>query len=250
MKLQWFKFYPSEWMMGKIQRMTANHQAAFIRLCCMYWKDEGEMPVEDAKIECNGISEVDIYSDLLRARIISERADMVSIKFLDEQLHEIDATTEKKRRAGRKGGIAKASNSKAGAKHNVAGAKQVLEKDVAETSREEKTREEKNRKEKRKVEKKTVLLPWSEEVFEEHWNLWKEYKKDEHKFTYKSAISEQGALKQLTNVSNGSMDTAIKIIHQSISNGYKGLFTLAKQESNSNSQAGFGTSHLDNFVNQ
>ena len=250
MKLQWFKFYPSEWMMGKIQRMTANHQAAFIRLCCMYWKDEGEMPVEDAKIECNGISEVDIYSDLLRARIISETAGMVSIKFLDEQLYEIEATTEKKRIAGRKGGIAKASKSKASAKQNVASAKQVPQNDVAESTREDKIREEKKRQEKKRTEKKKVLLPWSEEEFTEHWNLWKEYKKDEHKFTYKSAISEQGALKQLTNISNGSMETAIKIIHQSISNGYKGLFTLAKQESNSNSQAGFGTSHLHDFVNE
>jgi len=216
----------------------------------MYWKDEGEMLIEDARIECNGILDRDIYSDLIRARIVSETGETISINFLDEQLNEIDDTREKKRIAGRKGGQAKASKRQASDKQNVAGVKQVLENDVAESTREEKSREEKKRVEKKREEKKTVLLPWSEDVFKEHWEIWKDYKKEEHKFTYKSAISEQGALKQLTNVSNGRMETAIKIIHQSISNGYKGLFAIAKQDGNGNNPNGFGTSELDDFVNQ
>ncbi|NRA78916.1 MAG: hypothetical protein HRU18_11960 [Pseudoalteromonas sp.] len=70
-----------------------------------------------------------------------------------------------------------------------------------------------------------VLLPWSGE-FENFWNSWKEYKSKEHKFSYKSELSEQSALKKLTELSGGDMQTAIKIIERSIANGWKGFFKL------------------------
>lgn len=71
----------------------------------------------------------------------------------------------------------------------------------------------------------SLILPWSGE-FENFWNSWKEYKSKEHKFSYKSEISEQSALKKLTDLSGGDMQTAIKIIERSIANGWKGFFKL------------------------
>ena len=50
-KLTWFKFTPSDYMMGKIQRCPEVTQARFIRLCCLYWNKQCELTYEDAEIE-------------------------------------------------------------------------------------------------------------------------------------------------------------------------------------------------------
>jgi len=72
-----------------------------------------------------------------------------------------------------------------------------------------------------------VELPWEDPRFTEAWKLWKEFKKQQFSFTYKP-IGEQGALKDLADLSCNNMDMAIQIIHQSIKKGWKGLFGLQK----------------------
>lgn len=58
------------------------------------------------------------------------------------------------------------------------------------------------------------------------WDLWKQYKKEEFKFSYKSSLTEQTAIDHLFEISNGKEDVAIAIVKQSIGNGWKGLFEL------------------------
>jgi hypothetical protein len=84
-----------------------------------------------------------------------------------------------------------------------------------------------------------VDLPWNDKVFIEAWKLWKDYKKQQFRFTYKE-IGEQAALKDLADLSKGDMNTAIQIIHQSIKKSWKGFFALKQnnkevEESNLNS---------------
>lgn len=67
--------------------------------------------------------------------------------------------------------------------------------------------------------------------FKKNWEQWKLYKKDELKFRYKTVQSEQAALNSLVNLAKGNEETAIRIIHQSMANGWKGLFEL-KNNSN------------------
>ena len=75
--------------------------------------------------------------------------------------------------------------------------------------------------------KTTKLLnnPFSDS-FLSIWDRWKEYKREEYNFKYKSVKTENTALEGLLSKSNGDEETAIKIIHQSISNGWKGFFGL------------------------
>ena len=75
-----------------------------------------------------------------------------------------------------------------------------------------------------------IQYPFTTERFLNHWKIWKDYKKKEHKFNYKSEISEQAALNELSKISLGIEQTAIEIINQSMSNGYKGLFALKTNE--------------------
>ncbi len=74
-----------------------------------------------------------------------------------------------------------------------------------------------------------VELPWKDQRFTEAWNLWTNFKKEQFQFAYKQ-ISEQGALKDLVDLSGGDMGKAIEIIHQSIKKGWKGFFELKDQK--------------------
>lgn len=59
-----------------------------------------------------------------------------------------------------------------------------------------------------------------------YWEKWKKYKRDEFRFKYKSEVSENAAKKELLNLSGNDEEIAIKIIEQSIANGWKGFFEL------------------------
>ena len=71
-----------------------------------------------------------------------------------------------------------------------------------------------------------IVLPFDSEKFIEKWETWKEYKKIEHRFNYKSEISEQSALNDLKKLSGNNEDMAIKIIEQSQANGWKGFVPI------------------------
>jgi len=66
------------------------------------------------------------------------------------------------------------------------------------------------------------------------WEKWKEFKKSEFQFKYKSHISEQAAITELHNISNGDINKARQIIEQSIINGWKGFFEIKQQKNGTN----------------
>ena len=72
-----------------------------------------------------------------------------------------------------------------------------------------------------------IFKPYTSKQFDDNWELWKQYKKEEHGFKFKSKISEQAALKKLARLSS-TEEEAIAIIWQSMENGWKGLFKLKK----------------------
>lgn len=77
-----------------------------------------------------------------------------------------------------------------------------------------------------KKKKEEVVMPWETEAFRAAWTQWKDYKKSQFRFTFKSISTEQVSLHQLKTISNNDERTAIDIIGQSIGNGWKGFFTL------------------------
>ena len=92
-KLQWFKFTPSDWMMGKIQRCPEITQARFMRLSCLYWNKECVLSIEDAEIEIDP----EHLKTLLDKKIVKELDGFIIIEFLDEQMDNILETSEKRR---------------------------------------------------------------------------------------------------------------------------------------------------------
>lgn len=76
------------------------------------------------------------------------------------------------------------------------------------------------------------------------WGQWTDYKKSQHKETYKTTKTEQVALNNLVALSEGSPAEAEKIVQQSIANLWKGFFKLK------NSLNGSGTIQSGTLFNQ
>ena len=94
-KLQWFKFAPGDWMMGKIMRCDEITQARYMRLVCLYWNKECYLSYEDAEIEIDK-EHLDI---LIKKKIVKIDNDFINIEFLDEQMDGIIETSAKRRDA-------------------------------------------------------------------------------------------------------------------------------------------------------
>tara|TARA_R110002050_G_scaffold291216_1_gene445523 strand:- start:238 stop:903 length:666 start_codon:yes stop_codon:yes gene_type:complete len=80
------------------------------------------------------------------------------------------------------------------------------------------------------VSDSVINLPFDSKRFSNAWSLWKEYKKKDFRFTFKSAISESSALSKLHKMSEGHEENALLIIEQSVANGWKGFFQLSKSQ--------------------
>ena len=73
-----------------------------------------------------------------------------------------------------------------------------------------------------------VILPFEGGKFAEAWQMWKQYKKVEKGFKFKSSISEQASLLNLQKISNQNEQQAIEIIHNAIAQGWAGLYADKK----------------------
>jgi uncharacterized protein YdaU (DUF1376 family) len=92
-----------------------------------------------------------------------------------------------------------------------------------------------------------IILPFDSPQFVEAWQGWRRYKWEEFQFSFRGGPTEQVAVKQLFDLSEGEEQTAIKIVQQSIANGWKNLFPLGKI-SNGNGKKGAGK--YDDFIEQ
>ena len=76
--------------------------------------------------------------------------------------------------------------------------------------------------------RKGIVLPFEGGLFGETWQTWKEYKRVEKNFKFKSKVSEQAALLNLQKISNNNETQAIEIIHNAIAQGWAGLYADKK----------------------
>ena len=83
--------------------------------------------------------------------------------------------------------------------------------------------------------KKGVVLPFEGESFREAWETWLQERKERGTKRY-TQRGEQAALHKLQNDSQGDEATAVQIIHQSIANGWQGLFPIKHQKNERQNQ--------------
>jgi len=89
-----------------------------------------------------------------------------------------------------------------------------------------------------------IIYPFDTPEFEDRWKLWKQYKKEEHKFRYKSKVSEQAALKRLAELSNQDERNARELIEHAIAQGWKGFYKPNKARGTKN----FDTEKFSNYI--
>ena len=61
------------------------------------------------------------------------------------------------------------------------------------------------------------------------WNLWKDFRKEQFRTSYKP-LGEAAAISKLLRISNNNKENQAQIIQQSIENGWKGLFELKTEK--------------------
>lgn len=83
-------------------------------------------------------------------------------------------------------------------------------------------------------DKVMVVMPFESEIFNNYWELWKDYKKKQLKFTYATPQSEQASLNDLVKLSKGHEKIALEIIEQSMAKGWKGFFELKTNNNGTN----------------
>jgi hypothetical protein len=79
------------------------------------------------------------------------------------------------------------------------------------------------------------------------WYKWLEYKKDEHRFTFKSRRSEHSQFKHLITLSNNDNKVALAIIQQSIDNTWRGLFELKTGINNGQIKSSSGVGKVNHY---
>ena len=84
----------------------------------------------------------------------------------------------------------------------------------------------------------TITLPYPSAEFATQWQHWKNYLQKKYRFNYQCPESEQAALAQLNSLAQGQQTTATAILHQSMAQGWKGLFELKTQSNAGKPPAG------------
>lgn len=105
-----------------------------------------------------------------------------------------------------------------------------------------------NKRKKVKKEKVELVYPFETDSFKKYFNVWKQYKQDQHRFKFKSLATEQALLKQIAKEYTTEYEI-IEAIEFSMANGYKGIYKPQKPQNNGNSydNTKTGTTYSDSF---
>src|SRR3990172_11622234 len=112
-ELPYFKFIPTEYLLGTISFQKEKIQGTFTLVCCHYWQRHCDITLTLlnqllSKRQAN-------VKQLIKADIVKhdEKTDKINIDFLDEQWHELSNLYEKRSKAGAIGGKQSSSNRQA-----------------------------------------------------------------------------------------------------------------------------------------
>ena len=94
-----------------------------------------------------------------------------------------------------------------------------------------------------------IVYPYESKEFEKLWILWKQDRSN-RKIKKYTKVGEQTALKKLQDESEGNEHTAIKMIQNSIANGYQGIFPIKNNRKQNAAVQGFDKSKLLDHLEQ
>lgn len=92
-RLEWYKFDPAKWAMGKTRKITPEQRDDYLFLCGSYWSKGCEMTSEELK------EETENYDLFLSKGLLSENG----ILWLNDQMDEIVTRSKSASERGKKG---------------------------------------------------------------------------------------------------------------------------------------------------
>jgi hypothetical protein len=178
--------YTSDFLSGTFT-MSDEQVGRYIRLLCLQHQ-KGKLTEKDMQSICKGYDS-DVY----------EKFDLVDGYYINKRMYE---------EAEKRSKYTESRRNNASAKHMQKHMGNHMENEN------ENINENKNR--------NVLVYPSSE--FQNLWEEWIDYKKEEHRDKYKSTKTEQKAIDNLVKLSAGDYKIAEEIVNNSIANKYKGLF--------------------------
>lgn len=203
--LPYFRFYISEWLLGRISDYSDKVQGAFIRAICFYWKNECCYFVEDFKKKL-GKKRFDLLYEL---HFFSIENEMIVIPFLNEQFEQLSDYQSKRVKAGQ------------------ARAKQMhKQKDSYKDKDNNKDKDKDNN-------NQSLVLPYDSELFKSTWETVMKSKK----WAKKPSTALQASLKKLAKYPE---QVAVQMMEETIAGDWQGFFELKQHK-----QTVTGNKHLD-----
>lgn len=253
MKAPSFNFYAQDFLTG-CTYLTNEEIGIYVKMLCKQWTD-GNIPKKRLGFLIG--KDWDNISDELKSKFKDDGEFLVNER-LEKEREKKQNFIEKQSENGRKGGRPRKNESSESVINT--GIKNELKPNALKNKNPNKTQKKPLEKrnmnteyEKESViekegmgEKTNLVYPFNSEDFIYSWMAWKEYKKTEFRFKYKSIQSEQASLSELNNLSGHDKEKAIAIIHQSMAQGWKGFFEL-KSSSNGKSNTNGKSDYSEDF---
>ena len=218
-ELPYFQFEPAEYLTKDVSFCSLAAQGLFINLCAYYWQRECSLTKDQILRRLNYPKEL---NELITEGVIDLEGENIIIKFLDVQYDNATTKSRINSENGAKGGRPK--KPKRNPKETETKPNQKPIESESKGIREEKIKEDNIIEEEIiKPKESNLVFPFNSENFIYQWQIWKQYKKEQHKFTYKSEASEQAALTLLQKMATNRELKAIEIIHHTMANGWKGF---------------------------
>jgi uncharacterized protein YdaU (DUF1376 family) len=213
-----FLFYSNDFLAG-VQDLTMEERGQYITLLCVLHQ-KGRINDKTIRL-CVGNAAADVL-----AKFRQDSAGLWYNERLEIEIEKRRAHADKQRLRATEGWKKRKNeeNSKTEVSHGNATAMPL--EDVNENRNENVITN------KSKKEKAEIVLPFNSAEFVNAWDNWKTYRKQSGK-PYRSELSEQAALKKLSNYPE---PTAIKMIEESIANSWQGIFEL-KNKNNGNTNS-------------
>jgi hypothetical protein len=214
-ELPYFKFCPIEYINADVSFLSLEHQGLFIQICALYWTRDCK-PMDVDMLYQRFSNATPLLDDLIKRNILKRKKNEVNILFLLNQFIELSGQHERRKMAGRLGGLTKADNSRAVAEPVNGFSNKDKDKD----------KDKDKIKEKEILKKKILSLLYELSVESEYCELilkWLEYKK-ERREKYKTDMTLKIFIKNLVKYSCANLEVAEQIVERSIGNNWAGIF--------------------------
>ena len=228
-----FQFYAQDFLSG-VMDLTMDERGLYITLLARQWTIFDEKGIPKKRLALLVGFEWDNLPEMIKEKFV-DNGDYFFNSRLMESFKQLKSYKEKQRINGQKGGRPKT---------------QTITKKRSSLKIEDRSMKIEDRKKKIEVEVKVeAVKPYQTENFDLAWNNWKEYKRLELGFNYKTIHSEQAALTQLGNKTT-SEQHAIDSINNAMAKGWKGIYPEKQLTNGSKKNSKNGQQYSEEFLQE